>query len=175
MAMITDLRHTSSPPTYSYYVFGSQGSLLYRPLSVILLQLLRQKHQVLRNKSQSDELRAELYKLQKHEHEPNAAQDERLSALHKVALRVVGFFDESETVYIILDRLDRCCDWKQQVHHQKPLLKALVRMVEAARCKLRVLVVIHGYLWPIEEEWEELKEKANGRIIVHTARQKDSV
>ena len=175
VAMITDLRLNSSHPIYGYYVFNPQGSLLYRPLSVILLQLLRQKYQVLRNRSQSDELRAELYELQKYEHEVMATEDERLSALHKVARRVVGFFDESETVYVILDRLDRCCDLKKRVDHRKPLLKALVRMVEAARCKLRVLVVINGYSWSVEQRRDELEEKLKGRVIVHTAEQKDSV
>ncbi len=103
-----------------------------------------------------------------------ATEDERLSALHKVALRVVGLFEESETVYVILDRLDRCCDLKKRVDHRKPLLKALVRMVEAARCKLRVLVVINGYQWSVEQRRDELEEKAKGRIIVHTAEQGDS-
>ena len=168
-----DLRLNPNHPIYGYYIFSPQSSLLYRPLSIILLQLLRQKHQVLRNKSQSDELRAELDDLQKYEHEVKSAEDERLSALRKVALRVVGFFDESETVYVVLDRLDQCCDLKKQIDHRKPLLKALVRMVEAARCKLRVLVVINGYQWPVEQRRDELEEKVKERIIVHTAEQEN--
>lgn len=175
VAMIMDLRLNSSHPIYDYYIFNPQGSSLYRPLSVILLQLLRQNYQALRNKSQSDELRAELYELQKYEHKDMTAKDERLSAFHKVALRVVGLFDESETVYVVLDRLDRCCDLKKRVDHRKPLLKTLVRMVEAARCKLRVLVVINGYQWSVEQRRDELEEKVKGRIIVHTAEQGDSV
>ena len=171
--MIMDLMDNPNHPIYSYYVFRPQSSLLYRPLSVILLQLLRQKRQVLRNKSQSDELRAELDDLQKYEHKGKSAEDERLFALHKVALRVVGFFDESETVYVVLDRLDQCCDLKMRVDHRKLLLKALVRMVEGARCKLRVLVVINGYQWSVEQRRDELEEKVKGRIIVHTAEQEN--
>ena len=104
-----------------------------------------------------------------------ATEDERLLTLHKVALRVVRFFDESETVYVVLDRLDRCCDLKKGVDHRKPFLKALVRMVEAARFKLRVLVVINGYQWRVEQRQDELGEKVKGRVIVHTAEQMDSV
>jgi len=54
------------------------------------------------------------------------------------------------------------------------LLKALVKMVEAARCKLRVLVVINGYQWEVERRQDELGEK-RGRVIVHTAVQGISV
>ena len=174
MAMITDLTLCPSHPIYAYYVFDPQGELLYRAFSVIFLQLLRRKCQVLRNKSQCDEFRAELYELQKYEHRDKKVmetEDERLSALHKVALRVMGFFDESETVYVILDRAECCCDFKKTVDHRKPLLKTLVKMVEAARCKLRVLVVINGYQWNVEQRRDELEEKMEGRVIVHSAEQ----
>lgn len=178
MAMISELRLSPSHLIYAYYVFGQQGESLYRPFSVILLQLLRQKRRVLRNESQCDELRAELYELQKYIHGDNKvmeADEERISALHKVALRVMGFFDESETVHVILDRVDRCCDLKKSADHRKPLLKALIKMVEASRCKLRVLVVINGYQWSVERQRDELEEKMSGKVIVHTAEQGDSV
>lgn len=175
MAMIAGF---GLPPSQlmSYYVFPHKGELLYRSFSVILLQLLRQKSQVLRQKSQSNELRAELYELQEHEHGDKTGvkkKDERLSAFQKVALRVIGFFDETETVYVILDRADRCCDWKE-LDHRKPLLKVLVKMVEAARCKLRVLVVINGSQWNVEKRRDELGEKIKGRVILYTAEQKYS-
>ncbi|MCJ1266406.1 hypothetical protein MMC22_006291 [Lobaria immixta] len=175
MAMIAGF---GLPPSQlmSYYVFPPKGELLYRSFSVILLQLLRQKSQVLRKKSQTNELRAELYELQEHEHGDKKAmkkKDERLSAFQKVALRVIGFFDETETVYVILDRADRCCDWKE-LDHRKPLLKVLVKMVEAARCKLRVLVVINGSQWNVEKRRDELGEKIKGRVILYTAEQKYS-
>lgn len=172
-AMITDLRLDSSHPIYSYYIFKPQGSSLYRPLSVILLQLLRQKSQILRDASQYDELRAELFEMQRCKHEIGPTEDEGLLALRNVALRVVGFFDESETVHVVLDRLDRCCDLKKRVDHRKPFLKALVRMVEAARCKLKVLVVFNGYQWSVEQD--ELEEHVGGRVILHTVEQGFSV
>lgn len=170
MAMITQLRACPGPPIHAYYVFATQGELLYPAFSVIFLQLLRQRRQVLREKSRCDEMRAELYELQEHEHRDDmvgATEDERFSALQNVALRVISFFDESETVHVILDRVDRCCDLKKRIDHRKPLLKALVKMVEAARCKLKVFVVINGYQWSIEERRDELEEKMTGRVIVH--------
>ena len=178
MAMIPHPPTGPSQPTYAYYIFTPSGELLYRALSVILLQLLRQKRRVLRDRARWDEFRAELYTLQRHESQDKevmGAEDERLSAFYQVVLRVMSFFDESETVHVILDRADRCCDLKNRVDHRKPLLKMLVRMVEAARCKLRVLVVINGYQWNVEQRRDELDEKTQGKMIVHTAEQEVSV
>ena len=152
---------------------------MHRAFSVIFLQLIRQKREVLRNKSLCDELRAELYELQKYERRSDGkvvgSEDGKLAALHKVALRVVNLFDESETVHVVLDRVDRCCDLKKRVDHRKPVLKALVKMVEAARCRLRVLVVVNGYQWSVEQRVDELEVKIKGRFIVHTAEQGDVV
>lgn len=154
--------------------FASQGELLHRTLSVILLQLLRQKCQVLRNRSEYEELRSELYELQKYEDGDNKVMEieyERLSAFQKVALRVIGFFDESEIVHVTLDRADRCCDLKNRVDHHKLLLKTLVKMVEAARCKLRVLVVFNGNQWDAKARVDDLEEKMKGKIILLRADQ----
>lgn len=180
MARITDFELCPRHPIYAYYVFSPQDKSLYRAFSVILLQLLRQKSQksqVLRNKSKCKELRAELYELQRSEPQNGKVIENEgkwLSAFHKVALRVMSFFDDLETVHVILDRADRCCDLKKGVDHRKPLLKALVKMVEAARCKLRVLVVINGCQWDVERRRDELGEKMKGRVIVHRAEQENS-
>lgn len=175
MALIMELEICPSHPICAYYVFPQQNELLFRAFSVILLQLLRQKSLVLRNRSQCDELLAELYELQKHEHRDKKVmetEDERLSAFQKVALRVTSFFDESETVYVIIDRADRCCNYlRQNSDYRKPLLKALIKMVEAARCKLRVLVVINGSQWDISQRRDELGEKMKERVIIHLAEQ----
>ena len=177
MAMITDLSQHASRPIYAYYVFPQMGELLYHPFSVILLQLLRQKSHMLRNKTQCDELRAELYELRKYEkgrENATKTEDDRLSAFHKFTLRVMSFFNESETAHVILDRADRCCDLKKGVDHRKVLLKTLVKMVEAARCNLRVLVVINGYQREVEKRQYELGIKMKEKIIVHTAVQGNS-
>ena len=184
MNLITDLESNPSHPIYAYYVFTSQGDLLYQPFSVILFQLIRQKREILRDKPQCDELRVELHKLEKYQHESQNStdpdfEDKRLSAFQKVALRVIRFFDESETVYIVLDRVDRCCNLRKEVDHRKPLLKILVKLVEAARCKLRVLVVMDGRQWNVEQRRDELGEargqgqegRRKKRVIVHMIEQ----
>lgn len=69
--------------------------------------------------------------------------------MERVALCVNDFFEESGTLYIVVDRADRCRDPKA-VDHRKTLLRMFVKMVEAARCRLRVLTVIDGYSWGVE-------------------------
>ena len=93
-------------------------------------------------------------------------EDKTISALHKVALRVIDLFDESETVYIIVDRADRTRDGGK-TDHRKALLKAFVKMVEAARSKLRVFVLISGNNWQVEKHQDEMKD----RLIIHKATQ----
>ena len=184
IAIIQSLKICANHPIYTYYVFPPKGDLFYQTLSVILLQLLRQKSKVLRNNSQCDEFRAELYELKKYEKQDKNvidAEGKRLDAFRKVALRVISFFDESETVHIIVDRADFCClfketldedcHFKKRIDDRKLLLKELVGLVEAARCKLKVLVVISGYQWSMEKYQDELDQKTQGRVIVHTAEQ----
>ena len=118
---------------------------------MILLQLLRKKSHTLRNEKQYAELCSELHTLQRYNNQAKERidEDDRISAIQKVALRVISFFDDSETVSIIIDRGDRCRDWEES-DHRKELVKVLVQMVEAARCKLKILAVIHGQSWPVE-------------------------
>lgn len=177
MAKLEELSQQDGHPIYAYYVHPQRGELLSQVLPVILLQLLRRKSHALRDKRQHAELCAELRKLQKYEElckrtdkEHEMDEDDKISALHKVAVRVINFFEESETVYIIVDRADRCRGGGK-ADHRKALLKALVKMVEAARSKLRVLAVINGHSWRVEEHQDELGETMKERIIVHTAHQ----
>ena len=151
---IMEPRLSSNQSICAYYLFASEGKLLHEAFSVVLRQLFRQRRQALRNKSQSDELRVELHELRKHQDEDERnmeSKDNRISAFTKIALRVMNFFDKSQIVDVILDRADRCCDLKNGIDHRKPLLKALVKMVEAARCRVKVIVVINGYQWDIEQ------------------------
>lgn len=168
IATIEDLIQQGTRSTYAYYVFPQRGASLYDVLPMILLQLLRKKSHALRDEKQHSELKAELSELRRYEdlsRENEKCEDDRVAAVHKVALRVINLFDESETVYIIMDRADRCRDWRE-FDHRKVLLEGLVKMVEAARCKLRVLVVVNGYDWPVEEHKDDLGGKRKARTIV---------
>lgn len=174
MATLQDLCQQEDRSIYAYYVHAPEGGRLPHVLSVILLQLLRRKSHALRNEKQYTELRSELQQYQNLSKRTDKGsgmnEDDMIGALHKVAIRVVSFFEESETVYIIVDRVDRCRDFRK-LDHRKALLKALVKMVEATPSKLRVLAVVHGNSWRVEEHHDELGEKVEGKVIIHTAHQ----
>lgn len=155
-------------PFYAYYAMTQNGKLLYDVFSVILLQLLRQKSSALRDEQRYAELRTELGKSR----EADKAEKDRVIAMEKAALRAIDLFDESETAYIIVDRADRCRDLKRAADHRKVLLKGFVKMVEAARCKLKILVVVDGRSWPVKKYQDELGAKMQERLIVCTANQR---
>lgn len=94
----------------------------------------------------------------------------RVSATERAALRVIDLFDDSETLHIVVDRVDRCQDPKT-VDHRKMLLIVLIKMVEAARCKLKVLTVMNGQIWGVEDYQDEFGAKMKDRLIVHTVEQ----
>ena len=165
-ATVKDFGQQEIRPLYAYCALPQSGKLLYDVVSVILLQLLRQKSGALRDEQRHAELRSELGKF----HQTGMDEGDRVLAMERVALRVLDFFDESETLYIVVDRADRCRDTKT-VDHRKMLLKVFVKMVEAARCKLRVLTVMDGRSWRVESYQDELGAKMKERFIVHTAEQ----
>jgi len=141
---------------------------------MVLLQLLRQKPQALRDEEEHAEICAELrmYEdLSNNTSKDDMNEDKRIATLEKIAWRVVNFFEESETVYIIVDRVDRCMDPRKAADHRKALLKALVRMVEGAKCNLKILAVINGYDWRVEDRRDEFGEEKKGIFIIHTERQ----
>ncbi|KAL8787107.1 MAG: hypothetical protein Q9195_007935 [Heterodermia aff. obscurata] len=164
--LVEDFDKQKSRPFYAYYAVAQNGKLLHDVLSVILLQLLKQKSSALRDEQRYSELRTKLRNFRQ------MAKDdkERVKAMRRVAVRVVDFFDEPETVYIVVDRADRC--WKpDKAYHRKMLLKVLVEMVEQARCKLKVLVVVDGRSWPKEKYRDDVGVKMNERFVVCSATQ----
>ena len=165
--MVEDFDRQELCPFYAYYAMAQNGKLLHDILSVILIQLLRQKSSALRDEQRYSELRTKLGNLRQVEMNDKG----RVEAMEKVAVRVVDFFDESETVYIIVDRADRCRDL-QKADHRKALLKVFVKMVEEARCRLKILVVMDGRSWPVERYRDDVGVKMEERFVVCTATQK---
>ena len=173
IAAVKDFRQQKNRPIHVYYLFPRKVKLLYDALPVILLQLLRQKRHSLRDDEQHDELCSELRKFHEVMNQSIGEHGEyKIAAIEKVALRIIDFFEQSEVVYITIDRIDRCKD-PHKGNHRKAFLQALVKMVEAARCKLRILAVIDGHSWPwhVQDHRDELGEKTEGRLIIHTAQQ----
>ena len=166
-AKIGNLDKECGRTIYAYSILPQLGKLAYDVLSEILLQLLTRKIHVLRDEKQYTELFWELQKfrdcgkLSKSE----ANDEQMLATFHRVALSAVNFFDESESVYIIVDRVDRCRDWKK-VDHRKILLKCLVKLVEGARCNLKVLAVINGRSWPVGKYKDIIGKNMKEKVLI---------
>lgn len=173
VAISTIDRVMASAAHCAYYVLSQQEASLYQVLPSILLQLMAKKRDMLRVEKQRDALRAELHEYRNSEMKVSRMNgyDSRTNPLHNIARRVVQFFDESETVYIIVDRTDWCCDYVNY-DHRKSLVDSLVQMVNAARCRLKILAVADSSSWSVEEHQDDLRIPKMERVVVHTMHQK---
>ena len=170
VAMINELDQQTNQQFHAYYVLPQRGILLYEVLGTMLLQLLRQKKHALRDTGQYAEFKAELHRFQDTNNRPKADEYDKTSAFQEVALRVMSFFEESETVYITVDRADRC-RLVLKTDHRKALMRALVRLVEDARPKVKILVIVDRGSWPVEDHEDELGTKVKGKVIVRRVEQ----
>ena len=171
--LIGDLTNADTCSTVAYSIIPPSGILVYDILPAILLQLLRQKRQALRDEKQYSELQSGLrdFQVEVKGNTSSETHEIKLAALLRVASRVISFFDESETVYIIVDRADRCRDLAR-ADHRMVLLRAFVKLVEIARSKLKILAVLNGYDWPDSKDLNDLREKVEDRIIIRRVEQK---
>ncbi|KAL1306188.1 hypothetical protein AAFC00_004290 [Neodothiora populina] len=148
----------------------SSKRLVEDTMGVIIFQLLRQDSTVLRDQKQYNELYAELQEyraLRDGDVEENTMKDNtRFSALEKVVLRVLSLFDESKVIHIVVDRADLCREDEQD--HCRKLMRLLVRMVHKARCRLKILAVVNKADWAIENDRDDLEDRGQGRVIIHT-------
>lgn len=175
--LIAGMGKTGQADPHAFYVLGLRELELYpQVLSSIIIQLLMQNRQALRNEAQYAELRAEINEYheateagdKKHEEQEN--KDKALRLLEKVALRVLNIFEPTQTVWIIIDRVDRC-RLRSGFNHQKKLLKTLVHLVEKSKGKVRVLAVVNGHDWKVGEYDDELGQRKEGSVILHTVEQ----
>lgn len=174
--MIENFRKSEESDPYAFYILGRQEhNLLVPVLSRIILQLLTLNPQVLQNEKQYAELHAELEEYQgavEVEKQSNNEQEYGNTIntlLQKVALRVLNLFDQAGPVWIILDRVDRCKSGKND--QRKKLMKALVHLLEKAVVKVRVLVVVNGGDWKVDEVSDEFGQIHHESVIVHREEQ----
>ncbi|KAI1113381.1 hypothetical protein F5Y14DRAFT_462432 [Nemania sp. NC0429] len=144
------------------------SSLIYRLLSI--------NREVLRNETQYAELQAEL---QSFESATRTGSEPHVvgTSLRKVALRVLNMFSPSTTVWMILDRLDECRGQGSRNLHRKALLKFLVKLVEDENLgvRLRVLAVVNGVDWRLEEQHDEIDRTKDESIKLWTLEQAQHV
>ncbi|CRG91714.1 hypothetical protein PISL3812_08765 [Talaromyces islandicus] len=131
---------------YAYYIAPNEGATVYQVLASLLLQLIQSEKGILRDESQRDAFKMEMHHYrQKVPSEENYRHgyNDKTDALNDIARRVVRSFKESESVYIVVDRADRCRNFVD--YDQRGALKdGLMDMIRAARCRLKILVISNG-------------------------------
>ena len=175
--LIASLRLPGQPDPYAFYIVGlREPDLYHQVLSNITIQLLRQNREALQNQEQYAELRAELLDYQKaamtsaQSDEDHRDSDKISSLIQKVALRILNMFDPTKTVWIILDRADRC-RFGSRNGQRKRLLKSMVHLVEKSRVRVRVLVVVNGHDWSVDEQADELGQTDPESVILDRVEQ----
>lgn len=143
---------------HAYYLLEvKRETSLHDVMISILFQLLRFKPQVLDEQDHYFKLRSLHKQFHKDSHEDS-------QHLEELALVVIKFFKPSETVHIMLDRLDRCSE-----PDRLTLLNLLGCMAKEAPCILKVLVVISGSDWTFD--LKEIEKKYRDAVIRYVAHQ----
>ncbi|KAJ5776440.1 uncharacterized protein N7511_001451 [Penicillium nucicola] len=164
-----EARRRTHPQHHAYYIFPRTGAPIYQALPAILLQLLWKNKASLRIDKERDALRAELHKFRSNKSPQEShkfGNNEQINMLFNIASRVVRLFDKSQTLYITVDRSDRCLDYNQYDHRER-FLDGLQQMVRDAHCCLKVLVVFNESEYDVEQERDR---KAD--VVIHKMRQK---
>ncbi|KAM0258111.1 hypothetical protein ACHAQJ_004016 [Trichoderma viride] len=171
--MITTMKETRPGDPYAFYILGHRESdPFHHVLSCIIFQLLTPSHKALQNGAQYAELCAEIeeYQAAKGETKARLNKGKPDLILQKVALRILKMLDQNKTVWIILDRVDQCKP-DSKTKHRKNLMKSLVYLLENATVKIRILAVVNGHDWNVEEQSDEFGASDPSSVIVHTCRQ----
>ncbi|KAK1991739.1 hypothetical protein LX36DRAFT_589824 [Colletotrichum falcatum] len=172
---IATLRSSAEPEKepYAFYIPGLEKTdLLPQVLSHIAIQLLTANRRALRDDARYNELRG---KIQLYSMAAENCDDGRISTnvnktLQDVVLEVLNSFGEGQTVWIVVDRPDQC---KQRggPNHQKKVAKALVNLLESAKSTIRVLLVVNGHDWRVDDEFDEFGQSNQDSVMVHKAMQ----
>ncbi|GKT56542.1 hypothetical protein ColTof4_08913 [Colletotrichum tofieldiae] len=138
-----------------------------------MIQLLTTNRRALRNDAIYNELKAKIqrYSLERNDIEHTIISEKASKQLQKVLLEVLNMFGREQTVWIVVDRPDQC-KRRPGPNHQKKLVKALVNLVESANVKIRILLVVNGHDWRVNEQIDEFGQQKENSVVVHTVRQR---
>ncbi|RYO75236.1 hypothetical protein DL762_010104 [Monosporascus cannonballus] len=100
--------------------------------------------------------------------------------LEKIARRALNMFGAGKTVWIVLDRVDKCRAasgprGKSHRRSSRALLETLVHLVERATARVKVLGVVNRADWHVEEQADELGEEQEGNVVIRTFSQSEGL
>ncbi|RYP63895.1 hypothetical protein DL771_009070 [Monosporascus sp. 5C6A] len=173
---------TPNPDLCVFYLLGLRDVDDNYPhvITFLILRLLSLNKEALRNDVQFAELWADLQSYARVAESPDAPAHEVQRTLEEVALRALDLSDAGKTVWIILDRVDKCraAPGPRGTSHRKggrALLETLVRLVERATARVKVLAVVNRADWHVEEQADELGEEQEGTVVIRTFSQSEGL
>ncbi|KAF5590035.1 hypothetical protein FPANT_6127 [Fusarium pseudoanthophilum] len=163
-------KHDSSPISV-YYLLGhhENDETQFHVISSIIYQLLLQYRNALQDKTQLDELLATLARYQTLS---PVEGSHKQNLLQSAALRAIRMLPGGRDIWILVDRVDKCCD---ELPHSSPggrrsrkaartLLRALSSLVKPEGPTVKILAVVNRADWRVEEEADDFE--VDGRVLV---------
>ncbi|RYP63753.1 hypothetical protein DL769_006880 [Monosporascus sp. CRB-8-3] len=173
---------TPNPDPCVFYLLGLRevDDTSPRVLAFLILRLLSLNKEALRDEVQLAELWADLQSYARVAESPDVPAHELQRTLEKVALRALNMFDAGKTVWIVLDRVDKCrvAPGPRGESHRRggrAILETLVRLVERATARVKVLGVVNRADWHVEEQADELGEEGQGSVVIRTFSQSEGL
>ena len=146
----------------AFHLFGRQDheNTNLHVLSSLIYQIIHLNKEILRDQTQLDEI---LAKLRRYQTVPD--ESDKRKALEDVASRILKMISREKVVWVVLDRVDRCCS---QVQHQSPsgrrsrqgaraILNSLSKMA-LQRANVKVLAVVNRTDWRVDLDDEDIED-----------------
>ncbi|KAF6831284.1 hypothetical protein CPLU01_06841 [Colletotrichum plurivorum] len=152
-------------------------------VSFLTYRLLELNKRALRNEEQCRQLWADLQACSELRADPTETKpDDVTEKLERIALGTLGMFEAGKTIWIILDRVDRCHAMPGQSSKTtrkgrttrkggRSLLSMMVRLAGKSSATVKVLAVVNRADWHVEDQADELGGEMAGSLVVRTYRE----
>lgn len=162
--MITDLTTTTiaskkAPDLCIFHLFGmgDEDEPYTQILVFFIHRLLCCNKPALHDQSLYDELKAELSAYLNHTNRQGRSNHGAEDLLEAILVRVLSSINANQTVWFILDRVDKCQTAADSKMHRRSLLRTLSRVIERSTVRLMILAVVNARDWNVEEFMYEIK------------------
>ncbi|KAE9566690.1 hypothetical protein CGMCC3_g17140 [Colletotrichum fructicola] len=164
---------------YVFYLLGlrDEDDTWDHVVCFLTYQLLELNKRALRNEEQCRQLWADLQSYANLRADSAKTKPTDVTEkLERIALRTLSMFDAGKTVWIILDRVDRCHVMPGQSSKTsrkggRSLLRMMVHLAEKSPVTVKVLAVVNRADWHIEDQADEMDGEMVGSLVVRTYRQ----
>lgn len=142
-----------------FYMFGrrDEDEPFTRVLAFFIHRLLCQNKQALHRQDVFDELKSELSAYVQDATKQKTSSLGSEEHLEAILLRVLHSFEVSQTIWFILDRVDKCQTATERTTHRRAILKVLSYVVERSVIRLMVLAVVNTRDWIVEDFIAEIQ------------------